>query len=714
MIRWNSLLAILALGLATPAKADEDPVLQALRAQVAGLDSLLTLAEPAAEFCAPDRTPATRGLLIAAQEWTTDPANHLSGPLNDAELVRNALVARGAQDKNLRVLSKSDATFAGVTAAASDLLAATGCGDQVILHASGWVFGPEMLAPSEGDAPPFAFMSEATTLAAAGGMDLGTGATHRAARMGPYLMLNAPRPGTAEVLNAAALSDLVTRLRNRGADVTVVLDTSTAEDMRLEDRQAQVDPRGLWRARLTPGTETETGPVLLTSRAGGLSVFYGTASGEMTVEMRLPREMPDQRFYGVFSFAFAAALLQADVTSPAAVSRLITGIDPTIEKDRLWTYVFSTTEPDRALIVENRPEVPADRGMIRIIDPAPTRAAAPLDTARVTLRGLVQAPAETMIVTVNGAVAQSGPDGAFSHELELAAGVNRIDVLAMTRDNQPITHSFELFFEGDMAALLGTGTRYAVLIANQDYAEGSGLARLVTPVGDARALAEVLTKRYGFTTTAKTPEGEDIDLFLQNATRIEIETALYQISRIAGAKDSVLIFYAGHGIYEQATQGAFWLPIDARAGLPFSWLPAAAISDAILRIEAGNVLVISDSCYSGALLRGETASVTVDKGDRMRALQRLADRRSRIVITSGGNEPVLDSGGDGHSVFARALLTGLEQMEEDAFTARELFDQYLLPMVVGQAAQEPQYRPIERSGHEGGDVVLARISAVHD
>lgn len=712
MIR--SFVLALALSLPAPAMAD-DPVLTALRAQVAGLDSLLDLPDPPPAACGPDQPAVTRGLLIAAQEWTSDPRYHLSGPVNDAQLVRNALIARGARADNLRILSGDDATRAGVQAAAQALLAAAGCGDQVVLHASGWVFGPDMLIPTEGDAPPVTFAPDGTTLAAAAALDLGTGATHRAVRMGPYLMLNAPGPGTAQVLNAAALSDLVTRLRNRGADVTVVLDTSTAEDMRLEDRQAQVDPRGLWRARLTPGAGAEAGPVLLSSQAGGLTVFYGTASGEMTVEMRLPRDAPERRFYGVFSFAFAAALLQADVPTPAALSRLITGIDPDIESRRVWTYVFSTTEPDRALVAETRPDdAPAPRGIIRILDPAPTRAATPLDTARLTLRGQVQAPADTMIVTVNGAVARSRPDGSFSHDLELAAGVNRIDVLAMTRDNQPVTHSFELYFEGDMAALLGTGTRYALMIANQDYAAGSGLARLATPLGDARAVADILTARYGFTTTATTPEGEVLDLFLPNATRLQIETALYQISRIAGARDTVLIFYAGHGIYEQATQGAFWLPVDAQAGLPFSWLPAAAISDAILRIEAGNVLVISDSCYSGALLRGDGAAEPVDNADRLRALQRLADRRSRIVIASGGNEPVLDGGGDGHSVFARALLTGLAQMDEEAFTARELFDSYLLPMVVGQAAQEPQYRPIERSGHEGGDVVLARVGPAAD
>ncbi|QYK41501.1 MAG: caspase family protein [Paracoccaceae bacterium] len=709
-----AMLALMALPLRAEVTPRTDPVLEMLRAQVIGLDALLPLADPPPPAACGGARGQTRGLLVAAQEWTADPRGHLAGPDNDVALIRNALAARGAEAANLRVLLGPEATHAGLARAASDLLAATGCGDSVILHASGWVFGADMLAPTDDGAPPLAEMSSAPTLADLGAMRLDTTEAQRIARMGPFLMLNAPDPGTAEVLSAAALSDLVTRLRNRGAHVTVVLDTSTAEDMALEARQAQVDPTGLWRARIVPGEGAETPPVLLSTQAGGLAVFYGTASGELTVEMRLPRGDPGARYYGLFSFAFAAALLQADVATPAAISRLITATDPQVEQRRRWTYVFSTTDADHPLVAEETPEAPVQRGIIRIIDPAPTRAAAPLDTARLTLRGQVEAAADTIIVTVNGAVAQSRRDGSFSHDIELTAGVNRIDVLAMTRDNQPVTHSFELFFEGDMQALLGDGTRYALLIANQGYAEGSGISRLATPHGDADALAALLRDRYGFVTEAALPDGSRMDLFLKDATRLQIETALFQIGRVAGARDTVLIFYAGHGVYEQATQGAFWLPVDAQAGMPFTWLPAAAISDAILRIGAGNVLVISDSCYSGALLRGEGGADTVDDADRLRALQRLADRRSRIVIASGGNEPVLDGGGDGHSVFARALLTGLAEMDEDAFTARELFDRYLLPMVVGQAAQEPQYRPIERSGHEGGDVVLARMGRAAD
>jgi Caspase domain len=312
---------------------------------------------------------------------------------------------------------------------------------------------------------------------------------------------------------------------------------------------------------------------------------------------------------------------------------------------------------------------------------------------------------------VNGEEAEFDADGSFRFPMDLQAGVNGVKVLALTETNRPITTEFELYFEGDMQALLGTGQRYALLIANEDYPEGAGIADLKTPSGDAAALAEILTRDYGYVTSATGADGQTLDLVLNNPTRLEVETALYELGRIAGEKDSVLIFYAGHGVYEEATGKAYWLHADAVMGRPFSWLSADAISDAVLRINAGSVLLISDSCYSGALLRGGDMAAleeVIDDKDRLLQLQRTAAKRSRVLLTSGGNEPVLDGGGSGHSVFAAALLAGLQEMDQAAFTTAELYADYLLPMVVGKAAQEPQFRPVERSGHEGGDVVWVR------
>lgn len=175
-------------------------------------------------------------------------------------------------------------------------------------------------------------------------------------------------------------------------------------------------------------------------------------------------------------------------------------------------------------------------------------------------------------------------------------------MLAMTRDNQLITGRLGLFYEGDMPALLGTGARFAMVIAGKDYLEGSGLPDLATPIADVGALVAALA-RYGFQTTASGPEGE-ANLFLRTASRLEIETARYILSQVAGDKDTVLIFYAGHGLYEAATEGAYWMPIDAKMGLPFSYLPASAITDPLLRIKAGSVLVLSPGTDTPEAMEG--------------------------------------------------------------------------------------------------------------
>ncbi len=83
----------------------------------------------------------------------------------------------------------------------------------------------------------------------------------------------------------------------------------------------------------------------------------------------------------------------------------------------------------------------------------------------------------------------------------------------------------------------------------------------------------------------------------------------------------------------------------------------------------------------------------------------MATDRSRILIASGSLEPVSDEGGAGHSVFARALLTRLEDRREPAFTSSELFAP-VQESVVGNSMQAPQRLVIQNSGHQGGDFVF--------
>jgi hypothetical protein len=88
---------------------------------------------------------------------------------------------------------------------------------------------------------------------------------------------------------------------------------------------------------------------------------------------------------------------------------------------------------------------------------------------------------------------------------------------------------------------------------------------------------------------------------------------------------------------------------------------------------------------------------------------KLAQSKSRNLMSSGGNEPVADGGAPGHSIFASAVLDSLRRIDDDKFTAAELFSRFIQPSVAGQADQVPQYGVIRKSGHNYGDFVFSRI-----
>lgn len=236
---------------------------------------------------------------------------------------------------------------------------------------------------------------------------------------------------------------------------------------------------------------------------------------------------------------------------------------------------------------------------------------------------------------------------------------------------------------------------YALVVGNNDY---HSLPKLKTAEEDAREVERVLRETYGFQTK-----------LLLNATRAQIISALATYRRELMPEASLLVYYAGHGYSDKDVGKAYWLPVDAAKEDPANWISADDITSDIKAIPARHVLVISDSCYSGTLLRGLNLSPP-PSAEREQFLQKMSAGRSRTLMASGGDEPVADSGGGGHSVFATALLNGLERMERPKFTAGELFSGYVVESVAGRAEQTPEYNPLRNSGHESGDFIFVRAT----
>lgn len=241
------------------------------------------------------------------------------------------------------------------------------------------------------------------------------------------------------------------------------------------------------------------------------------------------------------------------------------------------------------------------------------------------------------------------------------------------------------------------GRYYALIIGNQDYLY---LDDLRSPIRDAERLKHVLETKYGFTT-----------LLLQDASEKVILNTINNFYSQITEKDNLLIFYAGHG--ETSKEGVskkqrgYWLPIDAQDKNIASWINNAVISDHLDRIKARSILVLADSCYAGGLGAEDSALLFGLGGQSFNkeVIKSGLDKRARVVISSGGNKPVLDGTANTHSIFTRALVDALQNnntllKDSDLFShlaiqITDISEQINMP-------QRPEMRPIREAGHEGG------------
>jgi predicted nucleic acid-binding Zn-ribbon protein len=238
------------------------------------------------------------------------------------------------------------------------------------------------------------------------------------------------------------------------------------------------------------------------------------------------------------------------------------------------------------------------------------------------------------------------------------------------------------------------GRYHALIIGNNRYQH---LARLETAVADAQAVEDVLRRRYGFKTT-----------LLLNADRYQLLSALNKLREELTPDDNLLIYYAGHGELDRVNSRGYWLPVDAETNSSANWISSVQITDVLNAMTARQVLLVADSCYSGVLTRAAVARLEAGLTDeeRLRWLKAMATKRARVVLTSGGVQPVLDGGGGDHSVFAAAFLDALETNEgvlESQRLAQRVVQKVTTSTAGASIDQIPVYAPIRFAGHEAGD-----------
>jgi hypothetical protein len=240
------------------------------------------------------------------------------------------------------------------------------------------------------------------------------------------------------------------------------------------------------------------------------------------------------------------------------------------------------------------------------------------------------------------------------------------------------------------------GRYYAIVIGNQNYQQ---IESLQTPKYDAARAARILADKYGLTVQ-----------ILDDANDITMLKTINDLNAVLKPEDNVLIYYAGHGarLKSGALESGYWLPVNADAPPEDRfWVPNEQITGHLGRLGAKRVLVVADSCYSGLLSTDPSYLFLNDKVSYSKEYIKFKlPKRSRLLLSSGGDQPVLDDGGGNNSVFARAFLDELEG-NQGILSAPELFSRIRKRVEVAASknkfVQTPQFKSIKGAGHEVGD-----------
>jgi hypothetical protein len=374
-------------------------------------------------------------------------------------------------------------------------------------------------------------------------------------------------------------------------------------------------------------------------------------------------------------------------------------------------------------VAEQQQQVAYAKPSIEILDPPVTITRSNMPSVRLRsimshreITGRVTAPAGLLAFNINGLNYDISDSGIFKASIQLKGEQTLVKSVAIDKNGNKVILEFMLLANKqagtkkperttDIATTIkgniNFGSYHALIIGNQNY---QYLSDLNTPINDAQEIDKILRQQYGFNTT-----------LLLNANRYEILSALNDLRENLTAADNLLIYYAGHGELDRVNLRGHWLPIDAEQNNTANWISTIAITDIVNSIAATHVLVVADSCYSGAMTRSSLARLEAGMNNALREkwLRLMTKTRSRTVLSSGGLKPVLDNGKDGHSLFANAFieaLTNNTEILEGQSLYRQVHENIAKVTKKIKFKQEPQYAPIRHGGHEAGDFFLVTMA----
>src|SRR5216683_129491 len=297
----------------------------------------------------------------------------------------------------------------------------------------------------------------------------------------------------------------------------------------------------------------------------------------------------------------------------------------------------------------------------------------------------------------------------FAEPLALREGKNEITVTVIDMENQATTRALTVTRTQD-TRLLDPGKIWAAVIGISQYKTVNSLQYADQ---DALSFSDYLLNQLGV------PKDNVFLLTNQQATLVNVRRTLgTELKRKASPRDTVLMYFAGHGAPETDATSPdndglekYLVVYDSDPDdLYTTGLPMREVEIIFERLAAERVVFIADTCFSGA-----TTGRTFSTGGRRAVvseafLTRLSHVKGRVVLAaSRANEVSAERPDMQHGVFTYYLLEGLRGKADldgdNMITIDELYN-YVSQKVPAATAQNQH--PVKK-GEVDGQLVVGQV-----
>lgn len=311
------------------------------------------------------------------------------------------------------------------------------------------------------------------------------------------------------------------------------------------------------------------------------------------------------------------------------------------------------------------------------------------NSEKLTIIGKVTDNISIKSLLINSKEIIPNSSGIFSDEIILEVGANTVSVIAADLNMNIAENKLIVEYipeDQSTEAVEVKGNYYALLIAVSEY-KTPELFNLDNPIKDAEALRNVLLTKYTFK--------ENNIRLLENPGMEDILGAFDQSSRNLTEDDNLLIFYAGHGWWDEDAGIGFWLPSDADKINRTRWIRNSTVQDFMKELKVRHALLVTDACFSGSIFVARSINFNTSL-----AIKKLYEIPSRKAMTSGSLTEVPDQ-----SVFIKYFIDRLVHNEEKTLSAEQLFTSFRIA-VINNSDVLPQYGVIKNVGDEGGEFIF--------